>query len=133
MARRGRGRSELDPRARENRFQRTPETFHPQSGTLSVLPNAEKLMFVASMDTLIKSLVLTISQADPPSEAPQTQVYIKFKFANNLEIKFPSRDIKDGLNSYLIPRALGRLEIGTEVYISIDKTLDVTYGFDIRG
>ena len=129
-----RGRSTLDPNARAARFRDAPvETFHPQSGMVSVVATIEKHLFAAPLDTLIKNLNFTISQTDPPTESPQTTISIKFKFADGLEIKFPTRDIFDGLNSYLIPRELAKVLNGTEILILVSKTIDVTYAFDMRG
>lgn len=134
MPRRGRGRSDLDPNARAGRFvDAIPETFHPITGEVSVIANAEVLMFVAPLGTLIKSLTLDITQTDPAPESPQTQVYIKFVFPEDLEIKFPLRDIFHGLNFYNIPRDLARLEQGTQIYIQVSKTISVIYAFDMRG
>ena len=132
MVRRGRGRSDLDPTVRAGRFDNKPEVFSPQSGEVSATIGTEVLMFVAALDTLIKSMTLDISQSNPAPETPQTEVYIKFIFPEGLEIKFPTRDISDGLNSYLIPRALARLEQGTKVYLHISKTMPVIYSFDMR-
>ena len=127
------GRVRLNPGARADRFRDAKvEKFHPQIGSVSATAAQEILLFAAPFATVIKNVVLTISQTDPPKETPQTQVFIRFKFADDLEIKFPTRDIINGLNSYFIPEALNRLESGTEVYLTIDKTLSVTYSFDIR-
>ena len=132
MARRGAGRVTLDPTARANRFADNKETFHPITGEVSGTIGQEVLMFVAPLDTLIKSMTLDITQLDPAKEATQTEVYIKFVFGDGLEIKFTTKDIFNGVNNYLIPRALARLTQGTKVYLHMSKTMNVIYSFDMR-